>query len=357
MFKSLSQGLVWALLFFLSYPFTSFAEDESITLTTYYPAPFGVFRILRLSPASISGSCEQGQIAYDSNKDQLWVCTTGTWEAPTGSDQQWVDGWVRGEDISTACLTPGWSGHNPNAPCGNVGIGTQTPNPDKGLAEYLTVKDVYFPAPPADSWCFFPPCSSPPWLPPPAARWASDGVDCYWEESSNNIYNTNSGNVGSSEAKLRVILKDSGGIRIRGYSDNPLFIVSQERYNHNTGIGTDSPMVGLDVVGKIRIADGTEGAGWVLTSDSNGLSGWSALVPGVSPASGGFYGWCRFNPSILPPSNVRRCDPSGTDPDDPKLPAICSGPPYRCGCAPGYTPIKIGDRGSGTSTLWSCYKN
>ncbi|MGB9774825.1 MAG: hypothetical protein ACPL4I_12575, partial [Bacteroidota bacterium] len=40
------------------------------------------------------------------------------------------------------------------------------------------------------------------------------------------------------------------------------------------GIGTTSPGAKLDVVGNIRIADGTQGAGKVLTSDANGLGRW-----------------------------------------------------------------------------------
>ena len=50
----------------------------------------------------------------------------------------------------------------------------------------------------------------------------------------------------------------------------------------NVGIGTTSPVAKLDVAGSIRIADGTQGDGKVLTSDADGVGWWQA------PAGGGF---------------------------------------------------------------------
>ena len=48
----------------------------------------------------------------------------------------------------------------------------------------------------------------------------------------------------------------------------------------NIGIGTPNPSQKLDVVGKIRMSDGTEAAGKVLTSDATGVSKWEyALSP------------------------------------------------------------------------------
>ena len=46
--------------------------------------------------------------------------------------------------------------------------------------------------------------------------------------------------------------------------------------SQNIGIGTSSPTAKLDIVGNIKIADGTQGAGKVLTSDENGLASWQA---------------------------------------------------------------------------------
>ncbi|MCB0781919.1 MAG: hypothetical protein KDC03_20730, partial [Flavobacteriales bacterium] len=47
--------------------------------------------------------------------------------------------------------------------------------------------------------------------------------------------------------------------------------------NKNVGIGTDSPTNDLDIVGDVRIANGSEAEGRVLTSDANGKARWEAL--------------------------------------------------------------------------------
>jgi trimeric autotransporter adhesin len=51
----------------------------------------------------------------------------------------------------------------------------------------------------------------------------------------------------------------------------------------NVGIGTGTPAAKLDIAGNIQIADGTQGAGKVLTSDANGLASWT--TPGATPWS------------------------------------------------------------------------
>ena len=53
----------------------------------------------------------------------------------------------------------------------------------------------------------------------------------------------------------------------------------------NVGIGTANPTTTLEVVGAVKIADGTEGVGKVLTSDASGVAYWESLPPGM-PAGG-----------------------------------------------------------------------
>jgi len=44
------------------------------------------------------------------------------------------------------------------------------------------------------------------------------------------------------------------------------------------GIGTPSPVAKLDVIGSVRIADGSQGANKVLTSDVNGIASWKSAT-------------------------------------------------------------------------------
>ncbi|TSC57092.1 MAG: putative membrane-anchored cell surface protein, partial [Parcubacteria group bacterium Greene0416_79] len=57
------------------------------------------------------------------------------------------------------------------------------------------------------------------------------------------------------------------GIYQTGADDTNIFL-------GNVGIGTKAPSAKLDVAGKIKIADGTERAGRVLTSNAQGLASW-----------------------------------------------------------------------------------
>lgn len=64
--------------------------------------------------------------------------------------------------------------------------------------------------------------------------------------------------------------------------------------NANVGIGTSGPLYKLDLVGKLRVVDGTQQAGYVLTSDSTvpGLAKWK-LAPGsnwISTGADAYYG-------------------------------------------------------------------
>jgi len=62
------------------------------------------------------------------------------------------------------------------------------------------------------------------------------------------------------------------------------FVIQQ---TGNVGIGTINPLAKLDVAGNIKIADGTHGAGKVLTSDANGLATWTTPGAGTSNLADG----------------------------------------------------------------------
>ena len=57
-------------------------------------------------------------------------------------------------------------------------------------------------------------------------------------------------------------------------------------FAQNVGIGTTDPRAKLDVNGNIRIGDGTQGAGKVLTSDATGRASWQTLS-----TTSGFGAW------------------------------------------------------------------
>ena len=42
------------------------------------------------------------------------------------------------------------------------------------------------------------------------------------------------------------------------------------------GVGTMNPKTKLDVAGKVRIADGSQGSGKLLVSDNDGIARWAA---------------------------------------------------------------------------------
>jgi hypothetical protein len=85
---------------------------------------------------------------------------------------------------------------------------------------------------------------------------------------------------------------------------SPWGISGNNIYNSNTakvGIGNTNPQAKLDITGNIKIADGTQGAGKVLTSDANGAASWqtNATANSSSGAAGyGSWGDCATNANI-----------------------------------------------------------
>jgi Thrombospondin type 1 domain len=52
----------------------------------------------------------------------------------------------------------------------------------------------------------------------------------------------------------------------------------------NVGIGTASPTAKLEIVGNMKLTDGSQGVGKILTSDANGLASWMALTNNLPSA-------------------------------------------------------------------------
>lgn len=82
---------------------------------------------------------------------------------------------------------------------------------------------------------------------------------------------------------------------LRGQNATATFFVGANSGNGyflgNLGLGVQSPAAKLDVAGTVKIADGTQGAGKVLTSNASGLASWQTPAAGVT---GGVAGRVTF---------------------------------------------------------------
>ncbi len=105
-----------------------FAED--ITITTYYPAPYGVYRTMRLAPAGTPGACQEGELYYSDNSSAprgMYYCDqAGTWQSIGAG--YWT---LSGSDLFAN--DTGW----------NVGIGTTTPNTALEIGSLGAIRTYY----------------------------------------------------------------------------------------------------------------------------------------------------------------------------------------------------------------------
>ncbi len=70
----------------------------------------------------------------------------------------------------------------------------------------------------------------------------------------------------------------------------------------NIGLGTATPTERLDVQGSLKLQDGTEGTGKVLTSDQNGKASW--LLPGTSVAISGVIPASAYTAALTSGSSI-----------------------------------------------------
>ncbi|MDO8661720.1 MAG: hypothetical protein Q7K98_00670 [Candidatus Omnitrophota bacterium] len=114
--------IAWLFIFSICNIAFLFAADETLTITTYYPSPYGVYKTLRLYPnddnALLAGCANRrGEMSYNKTAGALYVCsgTTdagATWQSAGGGGGYWT----RSGTVDVY-----------NTDLGKVGIGTANP--------------------------------------------------------------------------------------------------------------------------------------------------------------------------------------------------------------------------------------
>ncbi|MBF0532713.1 MAG: hypothetical protein HQL23_06395 [Candidatus Omnitrophica bacterium] len=110
----------------------AYAQQQDITLTTYYPAPFGIYKNLRLVPTGAAPTCDVNQtgVVYNDTTLGQEYCTgaSGIWET--------VSPWVSNKTTNIVYPKQINAGVYPN-----VGIGTNNPQTPLQVNGTVRVED------------------------------------------------------------------------------------------------------------------------------------------------------------------------------------------------------------------------
>jgi hypothetical protein len=240
---------------------------EEITLTTYYPSPYGVYSEMRLypkAPPPVATSCDdkqEGLMYYDNVAHALMVCRCKDSTCLFASNYAWTSAagyWTlstSGTDLYTNNLS--W----------NVGIGTAEAG--HRLHVYSTTD--------------------------PSVQPALILVDNYQDGSGDEVSgigfragNTPAAGVKTAIAQARENQPWGRGALVflqRNTADGTSVTMSNEVMRitpaGSVGIGTTNPGAKLEVAGQVKVTGGAPVAGKVLTSDATGLATWESPEGGV----------------------------------------------------------------------------
>ncbi|WP_396211862.1 hypothetical protein [Flavobacterium sp.] len=101
------------------------------------------------------------------------------------------------------------------------------------------------------------------------------------------------GNTGTNKIVNKLGTTDSNPVIFRTEGTEKMRIDA----NGNVGIGTNNPNLSLDLLGTLRIEDGTQGVGRILTSNANGSIKWE------NSSALGFSGWSLTGNTGISPTN------------------------------------------------------
>ncbi|MBN2482957.1 MAG: hypothetical protein JXD21_01985 [Candidatus Omnitrophica bacterium] len=91
------KTLVCVMVLIGGYNASLYAQSEELTITTFYPSPYGIYRVVKLEPSDAiggaGGGCaaiERGEIQYNSTDNTLLLCDGSTWVELGGEEGDYL---------------------------------------------------------------------------------------------------------------------------------------------------------------------------------------------------------------------------------------------------------------------------